>query len=172
MAIRAKLSQIFKKTWRRSYTYKLTKEGRTLKGTPVSKLTKFTGGIKLYKDAPYIDVVAKSSAIWTDGSMEQLRKSLLKKCKSINLAGFYFKIKSIPHELIRHHKMATTGKVDRISQGMRNAYGIVIARYARIKPELSVINLHLKEKEKDFEKAKAMLEHFKHHLPFSFKVIK
>jgi len=170
MAIKGKISQIFKKTYRRSYTYKLTKEGRTLKGVPNSKLSKFSGGSILVKNSPYfLRVISASAGIWTDGSMEQIRKTLLKKIKTCGITGGYFVIRVAPHELIRHHKMATSGKVDRISQGMRLAYGVPIARYARISPGINVINFHVKEK-KDMEIAKKVLVHLKHHLPFTIKV--
>jgi ribosomal protein L16/L10AE len=174
MPLKKNFNLVFKKTQRRSYTYRMSKEGRTLKGVPTIKLSKYTGGnvgVRALPNAVRYEVVGQSSALWIDSSMEELRKSLLKKLKQLGNQNYFMRFRVSALEILRHHKMASKGKVDRISMGMRLAFGAPFTLAARVSPGTTTLEIWSRDL-KIGAKIDVILNHvLKNHAPFTFRLV-
>lgn len=54
--------------------------------------------------------------------------------KHVGKNNYYFRVRPFPHHVIRENKQATGAGADRVSQGMRRAFGAAIGVAARISP--------------------------------------
>jgi large subunit ribosomal protein L10e len=61
--------------------------------------------------------------------------------KKIGLTGYHLKIRVYPHNIIRENKIATGAGADRISDGMRHAFGKPVGTAARVKADQEIISL-------------------------------
>jgi large subunit ribosomal protein L10e len=61
--------------------------------------------------------------------------------KKIGTSGYHLKIRVYPHNVLRENKIATGAGADRISEGMRAAFGKPVGTAARIKPDQEIITL-------------------------------
>ena len=143
-----------------------------MKGVPILKLSRYTGGntkILALPEAQRTLILGDSRALWIDSSMEQMRKILLKKLRSLGNQNYYFRFRVNPLQILRHHKMASKGKVDRISMGMRLAFGSPFALAARVNVGTTVLEVWGRDVRTN-EKVKLLLHHMmKHHAPFAYK---
>ena len=152
----------------------MSKEGRTLKGVPTIKLSKYTAGnvgVRSLTNAVRYEVIGQSGALWLDSSMEELRKSLLKKLKQLGGQNYYLRFRVSALQILRHHKMASKGKVDRISMGMRLAFGAPFALAAKVSPGTTTLEIWARDL-KTSAKIEIILNHvFKNHAPFTFRLV-
>ncbi len=65
--------------------------------------------------------------------------------KKAGRKNFYLKIRAHPHYMWREHSQLGFAGADRISSGMRNAFGKPVGRCARMKPPDLVCELHVNE---------------------------
>jgi len=63
--------------------------------------------------------------------------------KGTNVASFHLKIKLYPHIVLREHKMATGAGADRVSGGMRGAFGKAVGTAARVQSGTTVMSLRV-----------------------------
>lgn len=63
--------------------------------------------------------------------------------KGTNTASFHLKIKLYPHIVLREHKMATGAGADRVSGGMRGAFGKAVGTAARVQGGTTVMSLRV-----------------------------
>lgn len=77
--------------------------------------------------------------------------------------GYALRIHTFPHHVLRENKQATGAGADRVSQGMRCAFGKNVGTAARVKHGQRVISLHCNAK--DFLTAKDALRKAKMKLP-------
>jgi large subunit ribosomal protein L10e len=61
--------------------------------------------------------------------------------KKVGQSSYHLKIRVYPHNVLRENKIATGAGADRISDGMRHAFGKPIGTAARIKPDQEIITL-------------------------------
>ncbi|MCJ7606234.1 MAG: 50S ribosomal protein L16, partial [Thermoplasmata archaeon] len=61
--------------------------------------------------------------------------------KKIGPSGYHMKIRVYPHQVLRENKIATGAGADRISQGMRQAFGKAIGTAARVSRDQEIISL-------------------------------
>ncbi|MCD6461622.1 MAG: 50S ribosomal protein L16 [Thermoplasmata archaeon] len=54
--------------------------------------------------------------------------------KKIGVANFYFRMRVYPHNVLRENKQATGAGADRVSDGMRRAFGKPVGTAARVEP--------------------------------------
>ncbi len=52
--------------------------------------------------------------------------------KHIGKANYFFRVRPYPHHIIRENKQATGAGADRVSQGMRRAFGAAVGQAARV----------------------------------------
>lgn len=53
--------------------------------------------------------------------------------KYVGKANFFFRVRIYPHHILRENKQATGAGADRVSQGMRRAFGAAVGQAARVK---------------------------------------
>src|SRR5665811_452390 len=56
--------------------------------------------------------------------------------------GFYMKLRVYPHEVLRENKQATGAGADRVSQGMRLAFGKAIGTAARVRRGQQIMSVY------------------------------
>lgn len=61
--------------------------------------------------------------------------------KHIGKNNFFFKVRVVPHHIIRENKQATGAGADRVSQGMRRAFGTNVGQAARVLRDQTLFEL-------------------------------
>lgn len=61
--------------------------------------------------------------------------------KHVGKNNFYLKVRVVPHHILRENKQATGAGADRVSQGMRRAFGANVGTAARVKADQAVFEL-------------------------------
>lgn len=83
--------------------------------------------------------------------------------------GFYMKLRVYPHEVLRENKQATGAGADRVSSGMRRAFGKNVGTAARVKPMQRIFTVAVEKH--NFEAAKKALWHAGQKLPTPFRIV-
>jgi large subunit ribosomal protein L10e len=63
--------------------------------------------------------------------------------KGTNVANFHLKIRPYPHIVLREHKMATGAGADRVSGGMRAAFGKNVGTAARVQGDDVIMRIRV-----------------------------
>ncbi len=113
----------------RSYTRK-----EYMDGIPASKITIFDmGELTNIQFELELSLVAKESSQMTHNALEAARvaanRYLMDKTGK---AGYYLKFRIYPHEVLRENKQATGAGADRVSDGMRRAFGKAVGLAAKV----------------------------------------
>ena len=120
-------------------------KGVNYKGLQPFNLT-FKNGDHLVKDNPDSKVILKTleSKVIFPESLESVRLTLNRLLGSkLGRVNYYIEIKKYPHLILREHRMAKGAKADRISEGMRRAFGKANRRAIRIKEQDTLIVIYL-----------------------------
>jgi len=110
-------------------------------GVPASRITQFEHGTKAdYSVRLTLNVVEQCQIrhIALESARISANRFLSKK---IGQSGYHLKIKVYPHQVLRENKIATGAGADRISQGMRSAFGKAIGTAARVTRDQEIIAL-------------------------------
>ena len=110
-------------------------------GVPSSRITQFEHGNKAdYPVRLTLHVVEQCQIrhIALEAARISANRFLAKK---IGATGYHLKIRVFPHNVIRENKIATGAGADRISDGMRHAFGKPIGTAARVSRDQEIISL-------------------------------
>ena len=159
----------------RSYTRHAPKVQRKnfLGGVPGVRTRDFTIGNQTKEFDTQFDVVSKQTMQIRDNAIESMRQKLVKKfTDTLGKDDFVIKIRLYPHHVVREHKSATWAGADRVSKGMKHAFGKNIGRATQIKKGqilLSVVVDHVKK-----DKIREILKGIKYkvNMPFEIKEVK
>ena len=110
-------------------------------GVPTSRITQFEHGKKA--DYPvrmtlHVTEQCQIRHIALEAARISANRYLAKK---IGLTGYHLKIRVYPHNVLRENKIATGAGADRISDGMRHAFGKPIGTAARVGADQKVMTL-------------------------------
>jgi len=143
-----------------------------VRGAPDSHIRKFDmGNVKDFKKYEIgVDVITNKRCQIRHNTLEAIRMTvnryMEKNCERTN---FYFKIRVYPHHVIREHAILSGAGADRLSQGMKHAFGRPSGRAARVKEGQPIISIYTYKK---FEKfAKDAGRKAKSRLPYSGKIV-
>ncbi len=89
--------------------------------------------------------------------------------KSLGTTNYRMKIRTYPHHVIRENKQATGAGADRVSQGMRKAFGKPVGTAARVKPGQKVMTVYVDEQ--NLEVAKKALRKASMKLPTPCRIL-
>jgi len=89
--------------------------------------------------------------------------------KKIGGNNFKLKVRIYQHHILREHKMAVGAGADRISQGMRKAFGKPVGRAAQVFPGTKIMSIWIKPEH--FEFGKEALRRASHKLPTPTRII-
>ena len=88
---------------------------------------------------------------------------LLLRCVITSYSIHYTKLYDYPHHVLRENKQATGAGADRVSQGMRLAFGKAVGTAARVIPGQKIYTCYANPQ--NIEKVKDALRHGGHKLP-------
>jgi large subunit ribosomal protein L10e len=139
-------------------------------GVPGSKIVTFDMG-NLNQEFPLeISLVAEEGCQIRHTALEAARISINRRLMgSLGRMNFYLKFRVYPHHVLRENKQATGAGADRVSEGMRLAFGKAVGTAARVKPGQKVISLFTFHELE--EKAKDALRHGAHKLPTPSRLV-
>lgn len=103
-------------------------------GVPGVRTRQFVMGNQTRDFDCVIDVVARQSSQVRDNALESLRLKLVREfTKNVGKDNWVFKIRQYPFHILRENKLASGAGADRVSSGMKHAFGKTIGRAAQIK---------------------------------------
>ena len=115
-------------------------------GVPPSRITQFVIGNKTAKFPIQLSLTADERCQLRHNSLEAARISANKALeKYIGSTNYRLHIRVYPHNVIRENKQATGAGADRVSQGMRRAFGKPVGTAARVKMNQIIMTLDTSE---------------------------
>jgi large subunit ribosomal protein L10e len=83
--------------------------------------------------------------------------------------NFHCRINVYPHHVLRENKVATGAGADRVSQGMRRAFGKAVGTAARVEPGATLLTIRTGAA--NFERAKLALHKAAYKLPTPCRIV-
>lgn len=122
-------------------------------GIPHLKVGQFTMGNRTAEFDLEMTLVAEEKCQIKDGALEAARVTLTRVLtKNLGEQNFKAKILIYPHHVLRENKQATGAGADRLSEGMRSAFGKKIGNAARVKSMQEIIKVWVDEEHEDVAK--------------------
>ncbi|HEQ78995.1 MAG TPA: 50S ribosomal protein L16 [Euryarchaeota archaeon] len=120
-----------------SYTRK-----KYMGGIPGLRINQFEVGNKTGNFPVTLSLVAENSCQIRHNCLEAARIAANRHIsKRAGSALYHLKIRVYPHQVIRENKLATGAGADRISSGMRGAFGKIVGTAARVKSGQKIITI-------------------------------
>ena len=139
-------------------------------GVPGTRLRQFEMGNKNAEFPIMLTLVAKDAVQIRDVALEAARIAANKYiARKVGSSNYFLKVRIYPHHIIREHKMAVGAGADRISQGMRMAFGKPVGLAARVFPGSKIMSVWTKAE--NFEVAKEALKRAGQKLPTTTKIV-
>ncbi len=140
-----------------------------IRGSPPPKITKFTMGDTKTTFPIHATLIAGEEAQIRHNALEAARVAS-NRVLSAKLGNAYvLRIVPYPHTILRENKMIFGAHADRLSQGMRGAFGKPIGAAARVKIGQSIIEVGVNETA--VEVAKEALKLGKDKLPIPCRIV-
>jgi large subunit ribosomal protein L10e len=146
-----KPAKIFRTPKKRSYTRR-----EYMKGIPGPKITIFDMGDLRNPERFKVQVslYAKEDGQITHNALEASRIAANRQLvKRTGRTGFYLKSRLYPHEVLRENKQASGAGADRVSDGMRRAFGKIIGTAARVSKGQKIMTVRINPSNYDVAKA-------------------
>jgi large subunit ribosomal protein L10e len=139
-------------------------------GVPGSKITIFDMGNLSAEFPVSLSLIAKESCQVRHNALEAARifanRYLV---KGVGRNNFHLKIRLYPHHVLRENKLATGAGADRVSSGMRHAFGRAIGTAARVKRGQKMLTVAVEGDNVD--QAKEALKRASYKLPTPCKIV-
>lgn len=139
-------------------------------GVPGLKVVQFDMG-NLSGDFPVaIHLEALEGCQIRHTAMEAARINMNRRLmNTVGKNNFHLKIRTYPHHVLREHKQATGAGADRVSEGMRLAFGKAVGTAARVSPRQKVFTVWTTEQY--VNQAKDALSHAGQKLPTPVRIV-
>ncbi|HID25719.1 MAG TPA: 50S ribosomal protein L16 [Thermoplasmata archaeon] len=138
-------------------------------GVPNPRITQFDLGNKTESFPLQLSLLSEEACHIRHTALESARISANRVMeKGVGTANYHLKIRVYPHIVLRENKQATGAGADRVSQGMRKAYGKAVGTAARVKPNQPIITIETYPQH--LEKAKEALKRAGMKLPTPFSI--
>jgi len=136
---------------------------------PPNKVTRFTIGEA--SEYEYTVALVASNDVEITGSALEAARVAANKVLTVATGGksYFLRICSYPHEIVREHKFMGFAGADRLSQGMKNAFGRQIVASARVHANQAIVAVDVNKDKIDL--AKEALKRASKKLPVSYKVV-
>ncbi len=133
-------------------------------GVPGCKVVQFDMG-NLTEDFPMqVHLIVDETCQIRHSALEAARMSINRKLnKDVGRSNYHLKCRTYPHHVLRENKQATGAGADRVSQGMRLAFGKAVGTAARVCPQQKIYTCYTTPQ--FLEKAKDALWHGGQKLP-------
>jgi large subunit ribosomal protein L10e len=160
-----KPGRMYRNITQRSYTRR-----EYMGGIPGSKVVQYDMGNLKAEFPVATSLVVKEACQIRHNALEAARVAANKKMLSnVGAQNYHLKLRVQPHEVLRENKQATGAGADRVSQGMRQAFGKAVSTAARVKPGQRVITVETSPQH--FLKAKQALKSAGYKLPSPFREV-
>ncbi|MDD3042275.1 MAG: 50S ribosomal protein L16 [Methanosarcinaceae archaeon] len=161
-----KPGSMYRNVGQRSFTRK-----KYMGGVPGSQVIHYDMGNKSNPNFPVkLTLLAEEKCQIRHTSLEAARITANRHLTNVaGRQGYYMKLRVYPHEVLRENKQATGAGADRVSSGMRGAYGKNVGTAARVSAMQKIFTVFV-EKE-NFEAAKKALWHAGQKLPTPCRII-
>ncbi len=138
-------------------------------GIPTCRVTQFDTG-NLHENFPVaLTLGAEEAAQVRDTALEAARIKAVQIMEKNAPNAFHLKVRRYPHQILREHKMATGAGADRISDGMRAAFGKAVGHAVRAQIGSELITVFTTEAH--VADAKQALKSASHKLPIHTRLI-
>jgi len=129
---------------------KITQQANTRReymgGVPLPRITQFVGGNKTDKFPVKLDLIANERCQVRHNALESARITANRALeKSIGVSNYRFRVHVYPFHVLRENKQATGAGADRVSQGMRSAFGKNVGTAARVETGQTVMSVETTE---------------------------
>ena len=133
-------------------------------GVPGNKIVQFEMGNLSQEFPTEVDLIVEETCQIRHSALEAARISVNRKLlKDVGRTNFHFKVRVFPHHVLRENKQATGAGADRVSEGMRLAFGKAVGTAARV--EAGQIIFTVFSTAQYLDKIKAALRNGSHKLP-------
>ncbi|HEC80976.1 MAG TPA: 50S ribosomal protein L16 [Thermoplasmatales archaeon] len=155
--------------------YRLIKSQATTRreymgGVPNPRITQFDLGNKSEDFPLKVSLLVDEACHIRHTALESARISANRVMeKGVGTANYHLKIRVYPHIVLRENKQATGAGADRVSQGMRKAYGKAVGTAARVKRGQPIITIETYPQH--LEKAKEALKRAGMKIPSPFRIV-
>ncbi len=102
-----------------------------VKGAPNSRVRQFNMGADRYYEIQ-VDLVCESPIYLRDNALEAARQAINKHLEKNLLENYFLQVLKYPHLVIREHSALGVAGADRISKGMKRAFGKPKGRMAMV----------------------------------------
>ena len=130
----------YRKAKRQAYTRK-----KYIRGSPPSKITKFTMGDPTGKFKYQVFLIARKEMQVSHNALEAARIASNRVLSGKLGEEYCLRILPYPHNIIRENKMIFGAHADRLQDGMRKAFGKAIGLVARVKLNQAIIMANVNE---------------------------
>jgi len=132
-------------------------------GIPTCRVTQFdTGNLKTYFPLR-LSLGCEEAAQVRDIALESARVSAVRVLEKSAANAYHLKVRRYPHQILREHKMAMGAGADRISDGMRRAFGKPVGHAVRAQLGAELLTIYTTPEHE--ETAKEALRKASHKLP-------
>jgi large subunit ribosomal protein L10e len=139
-------------------------------GVPGSRIVQFDMGNTKQEFPVEISLAVDEGCQIRHTALEAARQNINRRLmKEVGRANFHLKLRTFPHHVLRENKQATGAGADRVSQGMRQAFGKAVGTAARVEPKQKIFTVYTTEQYLD--KAKDALKHGGYKLPSPSRVV-
>lgn len=133
-------------------------------GVPGIKVVHFDMGNLTAEFPMEVHLVVDEGCQIRHSAMEAARMSINRKLnKDLGRMNYHLKLRTYPHHVLRENKQATGAGADRVSQGMRLAFGKAVGTAARVQQNQKVFTVY--STPNNLERIKFALRHGGHKLP-------
>lgn len=138
-------------------------------GIPTCRVTQFDTGNLRTSFPVSLSLGVEEAAQVRDVALEAARISAVRVLEKQALNEYHLKVRRYPHQILREHKMAMGAGADRISDGMRGAFGKPVGHAVRTQIGMELITVYTTESHVD--DAKEALRKASHKLPVPTRLI-
>ncbi len=111
-------------------------------GVPASRITQFIVGNKTDKFPTTVSLHALERCNIRHNSLEAARITVTRDMeKKVGTTNFRLQVRVYPHVILRENKQATGAGADRVSQGMRAAYGKNVGTAAEVQANQIIMTI-------------------------------
>lgn len=120
-----------------------------VKSRPGKKIVKYDmgdlkGGFEQFPI--HLQLITKDDAQIRTNALEASRTTGLKRLEAkLGRTGFYFRIRAVPHQMIRENPLAAGAGADRLSTGMKHSFGKIIGTACQVNAGKNLMDLYLPE---------------------------
>jgi large subunit ribosomal protein L10e len=133
-------------------------------GVPGNKIVQYEMGNLSQEFPSEIDLIVDETCQIRHSALEAARITINRRLmKDVGRSNFHFKVRVFPHHVLRENKQATGAGADRVSEGMRLAFGKAVGTAARMTAGQKLMTVF--STPQYIEKIKDAMRHGGHKLP-------